>query len=74
MNKEKIKAILAGLSILGGSAFVGSEISRPDCDYVILTEDKQEICMTEEQALEMLKSKSGFGGTRMGGTPIIRKE
>jgi len=67
-NKTKVIIGTAIASLLGGSAYIGSEIGRPECDYVILHERK-EICITEElkQIIESgLKANDGFGGVKFG--------
>ena len=49
---------------IGGSLFLGSEVGKPQCDYVFVDSEK-EVCMTAEQAkvvLDNLKgSNTGFG-------------
>ncbi len=81
---DKTKKIIATLGILsslmGGSFYAGSERNRPDCDFVIVTEDK-EICLTSEQVeaiksqIEMIPSGTGgFGGVRFGKPLLNLKE
>lgn len=71
MNKTKTAIIATALAtILGGSVYLGSEINRPECDYVVVKEDK-EICLSSEQAIiiaEKLKDfRCGFGDIKFGG-------
>ena len=72
---NKTKAILISLS-LAGSAFVGSEANRPECDFILMNE-QEEICLSQEQAevfIEHLKSPVGFGGTKFSGVEEIIKK
>lgn len=60
MSKAKTAIITTALTaILGGSVYLGSEINRPDCDYVII-KDSSEICLTAEQALIITEKLAGF--------------
>ena len=78
---QKKKATITGTilaAILGGSVYMGSEINRPDCDYVIANQE-QEICLTEEQAQAIIENftapKVGFGSIPFGGeAPIFNKK
>ena len=66
-NKTKI-AITAITAILGGTAYIGIEVGRPECDYVLIYE-MEEICITEQlkQAIESgLEANQGFGGVKFG--------
>lgn len=70
MNNKTKTAIIgtAIASLLGGSAYIGSEVGRPECDYVLIYE-MEEICITEEikQAIESgLEANQGFGGVKFG--------
>ena len=80
MNKTKTAIIGTAIaSLLGGSLYIGSEINKPECDYVIVRE-AEEICLTEAQAEALFESMKestgvGLGGIRFGGkAPIIKKE
>ena len=72
---QKKKATITGAilaSILGGSIYLGAEVGRPDCDYVVIKDEtKEEICISEEQAniiVEKLKNfKVGVGNMKIGG-------
>lgn len=71
MNKTKTTAIGVLLAtILGGSVYLGTEVNRPECDYVVVKEEK-EICLSQEQA-EIITEKlegftCGFGNIKFGG-------
>ena len=81
MNKlNKLMAELGIItSIAGGAFYTGTEANRPECDYVFITQEKQEICLTAEQAKalkEELETPIGFSGLRFGGetdNKIIKK-
>ena len=49
---------------MGGSLFAGSQVGKPDCDFVFIDSEK-EVCMTQEQAqviMDNLKgNNTGFG-------------
>ena len=76
MNKIKTTAIATALaSALGGSVYVGSEVSKPECDFIIANQ-AQEICLSQEQAEALLTAfespTAGFGGIKFGGeAPIV---
>ncbi len=70
MNNKTKTAIIgtAIVSLLGGSVYIGSEIGRPECDYVLIHE-REKICITEEikEIIEDTVGVSkGFGGIKFG--------
>lgn len=70
---KKLKLLFIPATI-SGSIFVGSEIGRPECDFVIVAEE-QEICLTTAQAQAIQESfespTAGFGGIKWGGEAPI---
>ena len=57
-NMNKIKQALIGTLIaasLGGSVYLGGEVNRPDCDFVIITESQEEVCLTTEQVKAIIE-------------------
>ena|SRR3990167_3523302 len=62
INKLKFGLIATAVATTGVAA--GTEIGRPDCDYIIYR-NEQEICLTEEQILAIYQKlsiyKAGFG-------------
>ena len=66
----KFRIILVAGTVATTGVVAGTEIGRPDCDYVIY-KDEQEICLTEEQILAIYEKlsiyKAGFGEVSFGG-------
>ena len=60
----KFRIILAAGTVATTGVVAGTEIGRPDCDYVIYR-NEQEICLTEDQVLAIYQKlsiyKAGFG-------------
>ena len=73
---KKIRDGIAIAAIGGGSLFAGSQVNRPECDYVLIDNEK-EICMSEEQGkavLDNLKGfNTGFGGSQFQDVNIKKK-
>ncbi len=64
--KEKLK--LGGIitAFAGGSLFIGNEVGKPECDYVIQYQ-QEEICISKElkEAIQSnLEPNQGFGGVK----------
>lgn len=61
---------------MGGSLFAGSELGRPECDFVFVDNEK-EICLTTEQAefiTNNLKGRNtGFGSSQFSDIEIKPK-
>ena len=77
-TKAKIKVIIIAL-LLGGGMFAGNQVGRPECDYVIITDNAQEICLSMEQVKaiyrQMEKTPVGFGSINFGGSlNIVEKK
>jgi len=72
---KKLKAAIIAL-LLGGSVYIGAEMGRPECDYVIITKQQEEICITAEQAEVLEDLEVGFGGIEFGGgiNILIKKQ
>lgn len=61
--KENLKKGAVAVAI-GGSLVAGSQVNKPECDYVLVREE-QEICLTTAQAEAVIDgvkgSNTGFG-------------
>ena len=78
---NNLKKIMTGTGIIsaliGGSFYVGSEISRPECAYVIKA--AQEVCLTQEQADALINSMAtsttqfGFDGVQFSEPLLLKK-
>ncbi len=75
MNNKIKKTIIgtAVTAVLGGTVYLGSEVGKPECDYVIIKQNQEEICLTVEQMeaiTEQVKitpeGTGGFGGIKFG--------
>jgi len=75
MNKKITATILT--TILSGSVYAGTEMGRPDCDYVVANQ-QEEICLDEKTANAIIQNftapKVGFGSIPFGGEVPILKE
>ena len=69
--KKKIRNGVAIATLAGGSLFAGSAIDRPECDFVLVTQQKEELCLSEKEAQVIIESvselKAGFGSTAFEG-------
>ena len=65
--KQKLKTAGAIAALGGGALFTGSQVGKPECDFVFVDSEK-EVCMTEEQVkivIDNLKGfNTGFGGSQ----------
>lgn len=76
IKKPTVKQSIIMTLLLGSGFVAGNTVDKPQCDYVYTTQENKEICLTEKEAILLKKEldkSAGFGGTRMGGTPIIKK-
>lgn len=74
---KKIRDGITIAAIGGGSLFTGSQMNRPDCDFIFVNDYKEEICLTTEQAefiTNNLKGRNtGFGGSQFSEIKIEKK-
>lgn len=64
---KKIRGAGIAVAIAGGSLFAGSQVNRPECDFILVNSQQEEICITKEvkEAIESgLKPNKGFGGVQ----------
>lgn len=75
-TSKKIRDGIIATAIGGGSLFIGSQVNRQECAYILIDNEK-EICMSEEQGkavLDNLKGfNTGFGGSQFQDINIKKK-